>query len=1104
MTSLAGTPDVHVGQWRLAEVQLANWGTFDGAIYRIPVARRGHLITGPSGSGKSSLLDAIAAVLTPDKWLRLNQAAQGAGRRADQRSVLSYVRGAWSRTVDETEDRVVSSYLRSRATWSGIVLRFEDGAGQSLTLARLFFVRATGGASDLNDLCLLERSTVDLSELQDYATNGLETRKLQQRWPEALVTSNHSHGRFYARLRSVFGMADETALQLLHKTQSAKSLDSLDQLFREHMLERPATFDLATTAVTQFAELRSAHDRVVELRKQRDHLVGLREHAETYEAAHRSAAEARDLIEAEEPYRLRRGLDLAREELADVRTDVIGLAAAEEGARDRLASADQALAAADLRARELGGGQVELLTEQLRTARERLEAVQTRWARLDADLRRAGITGAPESRGDYAELMATIDRALTDGERAAGPTHALLHELTTARRAVERLDEDIASARSKRTTVPRALLAVREQLAAALSLPESALPFAAELIEVPPEHARWRGAIERVLRPFALTLLVRSVHLKDARRWIDATQLPTRVVFEEVSQDVSAPRPARSHLSLLHRVTVREGAFQSWVLHRLSERFDYACVDSPDDLDAHVRAVTLKGQVKSSQTRYEKDDRLAIDDRSHWLLGDHADRLDALVDQRVTAQRRLDELEGQVAALERVRDEESRRRGVLETVRHQSWAEIDRAAAQAAVVDLEEQLAVLTEDDAGLGDALAAVEDARRRRDEARQAGLDASVALSDARRTLEELEHAVTATQRDIEAGRVADVDPETSARLDERFRTRRSISRHELAEVGLSVVRALQRERDEALEAERRAAEALVGAAAKFKGLWPQAATDLTATVADRDGYLGLLDSIVSRGLPEHEANFLRLLRERSRDLIGDLVSDIHGAPREIEERVVPVNASLRRSPFDAGTYLALRVKTRRSETVTRFIQDLRSIAEGSWTDDDLGAAERRFATLAEIMRRLESSEHVDRVWRQQCLDTRQHVTFLAEEVDESGRVLATYDSGAAMSGGQQQKLVVFCLAAALRYQLAGPDDAYPRYGTIVLDEAFDKADTRYTRMAMDIFVEFGFQMVLATPQKLLQTIEPFVDGVTNVENPDRRRSTVAPVQFDGARRS
>ena len=101
--------------------------------------------------------------------------------------------------------------------------------------------------------------------------------------------------------------------------------------------------------------------------------------------------------------------------------------------------------------------------------------------------------------------------------------------------------------------------------------------------------------------------------------------------------------------------------------------------------------------------------------------------------------------------------------------------------------------------------------------------------------------------------------------------------------------------------------------------------------------------------------------------------------------------------------------------------------------------------------------------------------------------------------MSGGQQQKLVIFCLAAALRYQLASPDDPVPSYGTVVLDEAFDKADVRYTRMAMDVFVEFGFQMVLATPQKLLQTIEPYVGGITTVNNPTRRHTLIADVTWD-----
>ena len=129
---------------------------------------------------------------------------------------------------------------------------------------------------------------------------------------------------------------------------------------------------------------------------------------------------------------------------------------------------------------------------------------------------------------------------------------------------------------------------------------------------------------------------------------------------------------------------------------------------------------------------------------------------------------------------------------------------------------------------------------------------------------------------------------------------------------------------------------------------------------------------------------------------------------------------------------------------------------------------------------------------------LDTRQHVTFLAEEIDEHGRAHATYDSAATMSGGQQQKLVVFCLAAALRYQLADAEDVRPRYGTVILDEAFDKADTRYTRMALDVFREFGFHLVLATPHKLVQTIEPYIGGATTIENPTRCCSTAARIAW------
>lgn len=58
------------------------------------------------------------------------------------------------------------------------------------------------------------------------------------------------------------------------------------------MLERPSTFDLADTAVTQFGELRDAHDRVVQLRMQRDLLLELRTASQEYDRALESASAA--------------------------------------------------------------------------------------------------------------------------------------------------------------------------------------------------------------------------------------------------------------------------------------------------------------------------------------------------------------------------------------------------------------------------------------------------------------------------------------------------------------------------------------------------------------------------------------------------------------------------------------------------------------------------------------------------------------------------------------------------------------------------------------------------------------------------------------------
>lgn len=1089
------------GQWRLAEIQVANWGTFDKEIHRLPIARRGHLITGPSGSGKSSLLDAIAAVLTPDKWLRFNVAALSAGTRADQRSIVSYVRGAWSRTTDDDEDRIVSRYLRPGATWSGIVLRYEADGQKPVSLVRLFFLRGTGTTNaDVSDLCMLDRSAIDLADVQEFARGGIEARRVKAAFPDAVITTNGTHGKFYARLRTVFGIAHESALQLLHKTQSAKSLDSLDQLFREHMLERPGTFDLADTAVEQFGELNDAHAHVVQLRLQRDHLTQLREASQEYGEARTRADRAKELAAAVRPYTQRRTLDLARIERTQLAERTAGLAADVDQAEEAARSAEDDFDTAQRRSLEAGGADAEALQGRIRDARDAAHQTAERWESLRRQLVQAGIEHAPETAAEFAELQTGIARTLDDAAGPAGPTHEQNERYFAALRELRRIDEAITELRRSGSTVPGPLLAVRREISEGTGLPESALPFAAELIEVRREHADWTGAIERVLRPLALTLLVRSEHIRAVRKWVDAHRIRARLVFEEVAAEPPTPRPLRSDLSLVHRVDVKEGRFGAWVRATLTERFDVACVDSPDALDDHTRAVTINGQLKSSRTRYEKDDRSRIDDRSHWVLGDREAKVEAYIGLRKEADAEHEAAKTVVDTASQARDRAQRRSGVLAGIKEQSWAAVDRAAAERAVWDLERKLTALTSDDGDLRAAVEAAEDARHLRDVTRKEAEEARHLLRSTQNESDDVDAEIIRLETGIGDGRIAEVPAEAAETLADRFRSvQRSLTRQSLPEVGQQVSTRLHEEQDAARSAAGRAESAVTRLAVQFKERWPTTSANLTSDVADRGGYIEILEGIEAHGLPEHEARFLTMLQERSRDLIGELLSDILGSFREIEDRVERVNESLGRSKFDEGRFLRIKPKLRRSDTVKRFIEDLRSITAGSWDQPSLESAETTFETLAELMRRFASSEHVDRVWRNQCLDTRLHVTFLAEEVDAFGRAHTAYDSGAALSGGQQQKLVVFCLAAALRYQLAEPDEDVSRYGTIVLDEAFDKADTRYTRMALDVFVEFGFHLVLATPQKLLQTIEPYVGAATSVENPNRQKSIASTMEWD-----
>ncbi|TCL77545.1 MULTISPECIES: SbcC/MukB-like Walker B domain-containing protein [unclassified Rathayibacter] len=1081
-------------QWRLAEVELFNWGTFSGRV-RIGIARSGHLLTGASGSGKSSVLDGIAAVVTPDRWLRLNAAAQDGASRQSDRSLMSYVRGAWTKEVDESSDRATTTFLRSRATWSGVLLRYENLHDEPVVLARVFHAPGTRTETTaLKDARIFTRGDLDIVALAPHVASGIDARRMSAALPDALITTGGKHGRFHERVVRHFGFRSDTTLQLLHKTQSAKNLGTLDALFRGFMLESPATFARADNAVEQFVELDQAHAHVVDLRRQADALRSLDASITAFDLASAESSSVAQLHDAVEPYTDSVKRRLAHEALGPARATLARARSRLSETSRQQAIARGALDTAVARVREEGGARVELLQERI-TAGERAEREVTRERdRLSSELKRIGVP-LPADAAQFADLLATAAAELT--KRVAPVPHSIRDAASETRKRLAAVEAQIVALREHRSNLDPRLLAARRFLARSLGVPDAAVPFAGELVAVLPEHAAWRGAIERVLAPLATTLLVPDDLLPAARRASDARHLGVRLVMEAVPEVSEPPRRPRDPRSLLHRVTVSEGPFTLFLRRRLASDFDFACVADADELDDVDRGVTIGGLVKRTSRRYEKDDRSAVSDATRWLLGgDTEARLDALLAQQREAERASATAAAADGKADAARESALGQRAVLERVVTVSWERIDLAAAAELSAAHRAELVTLTSRSSSLRDAQEAREQAASQLEDATRRNEQALREEAIAQGALERIESQLAA----LESAPPSSLDDSTAEALGARFRAeRRSLTLETVDAIARAVQSALSREKDIAARRSGDAAAAFAAGAAAFRAAWPAASADLTAEIEDRYGYRALLEGILSRGLPEKESDFRRLLRERSRDVVAHLLGDLRDAPGLVRERILPVNASLGRSPFEGrDRFLEIDIKTTRSPEVEDFLANLRRIVEGNWADESAAGAEQRFAVLRTVMGRLGSRDRVDQDWRARVLDTRLHVSFLAREKDAAGTVLRVYDSAEGLSGGQRQKLVIFCLAAALRYQLTEEEAELPRFGTIILDEAFDKADSRYTRNAMDVFRSFGFHMVLATPQKLLQTLEPYVGAITAVSNPDRNASRIADVVF------
>lgn len=1082
------TPDRGEGdeQYYLSRLQLINWGVFDG-YHSIGFSPGGALITGSSGSGKSSLLDAISLAFLPDHRRNFNASGDttAAGSSGGRRTVGKYVRGAWGERRDATGAHREIMYLRgSSPAWAAIAVTYTSTSGTAITGLVLKWLGA-GKLTDAHSAHFIHDGDVDIVDAcNEWAANGYSAARFRDRgWQ-----GGPGEGKYLSTLYSLIGIrGSDAAQQLLGKAKSLKSVGGLAQFVREFMLDEPTSIAGISDALEQIDPLVEARELLDVSRRKRTILDNVEAMQERY-AAESATFTVLDTIEPEvvRSYVTNLRLHNAEPEIADL--------------DDQIARLDSDLAALNSQHDQLrrdhshllgriatSTGDLAPLQEQLSTAQKASNEASIRRATYEHKISALGFD-IPEDGEAFWELREHLMEEATrlDGQLEAGKPHfaETLATEVAARSQRDAARDELERVRHAGSALPRAEHEMRRIIANALQLDESELRYVAELVELEPSAERWRLAVEKVLRNAGLRLLVPDNHFAAALKFVNEHDMRGRIQLHH-AETRPAPMVEPGTLGATLRAAEPDHPCTNEALTILAKLGNYVCVDSTADFVAHTKAVTDRGLRKDSAKLAIKDDRQQLRPSQYIFVGNVSAKIAALQEELESENELYEQARARSAELDRERTAKEQRRDAYRRVCEQfaAWNEIDLDTADDRVDALTEQYELLMEENPDTEALQRKAEDIWEQvRAAISQAALVRDkIATHDKRRTqLLDL----------VDRLKIEPVSAHAEATLD-RFREESAAVLDVLAPDPFrqDLLKAVGRERDRTRADTRRSRDELGRVLDAYDKEFPDAIPNDSDDFDERvHDYVALCRRIDERELPAAYERMRRLITEQAPGAILSLHMAAEAEERRIVEQIERVNSGLGSVAFNRGTRLRLCPGRKTLAAVAELTDKARQISSRTaavgFGDEE--AILEQYADILLLRERLAGATPEDRQWTRDALDVRNRFDFYCEERDaETGETIRTYSNAGDNSGGEQEKLMAFCLAGALSFNLASPHGKgnRPIFAQLMLDEAFSKSDPQFAQQALAAFRKFGFQLIIVATVQNTSTIQPYIDNVVMV---------------------
>ena len=1098
--------------FRLARLEFYNWGTFDQHVWTLHANARTALLTGDIGSGKSTIVDAVTTLLLPANRISYNKAA---GAETRERSLRSYVLGFYKSERNEVTGTTRPVGLRDGTKFSVILGVFRnEGYDATVTLAQVFWMRNADAAGQPDRFYVTaDRSLSVAGDFDDFGTDMTLLRKRLRAGPGIRVHDGFpEYGKDFRRR---LGIESEQAMELFHQTVSMKSVGNLTDFVRDHMLEPFDAAKATASIVAHFEDLTKAHEAVQRAQAQLAALTPLLKDCAAYDAVNDEIKALNAQREALKYYFAAAKAELLDGLLEKLSSERTGLTVQRDGLVTRLE--DLREQAENLRV-QLAGHGGSRLAEIKRQIDESDAARDTRLKKAEqfaALLAEAGLE--PVDNADrFAARRQEIAGAREAAKQDLADSQNKFTDVAVAKKTLDdeaaEVNEELLSLQQHKNNIPARDLELRRQLCHQLRLAEESLPFVGELIAVRPEEADWEGAAERLLRGFALSVLVPDRHYAAVSDWVDGHHLKGRIVYYRVPEmaGIGAPPPV-SGSTLSAKLEIKDTPFASWLDRELARRADVECVETMADFRRMPRAITKAGQIKAPGGRHEKDDRKRIDDRSQYVLGWSNERkIDALLSRAAALTARIATIESERATHEKAVNAAIARGQVLVGLdQTREYADIDWQSVVNKIEDLKrerQQLEAASAELTRLNVELEAV----------REQITDADKALGKVRDRLGGINSRIDDAESGVRATRSILAEP-GCGQARTRFTaigdllakagheppgTAAACDKAETAAAGV-IVEITERR----AERKARLSSRIVNAMGEFRRQYPVETSELDNAVESAVGYRELHKRLTDDDLPRFQQQFKTYLNQNTiRDIAG-FQSQLNKQADVIRERIDTINASLVDVDYNPGRYIRLQAQLTPHQEVRDFRADLRACTDGavSSNDGDDQYSEEKFLQVSRIIERFRGREgqtETDRRWTRFVTDVRNWFLFSASErYREDDTEYEHYADSAGKSGGQKEKLAYTILAASLAYQFKLEWGAAKSrtFRFAVIDEAFGRGSDESTRFALELFERLGLQLLIVTPLQKIHVIEPYVNAVGFVDNPTSSASRLQTLTIE-----